>query len=81
MTHSFYIAKQEIEEREHFSEMSTNCAFHLCYLYIFQFLLERYIIGIFSFNFDVNFFSILFVKDKNSSFLLSKKSIEITQPK
>lgn len=60
--------------------MSTNCAFHLCYLYIFQFLLERYIIGIFSFNFDVNFFSILFVKDKNSSFLLSKKSIEITYP-
>lgn len=63
--------------------MSTNCAFHLCYLYIFQFLLERYIIleFFFSFNFDVNFFSILFIKDKNSSFLLSKKSIEITQPK
>ena len=30
--------------------MSTNCAFHLCYLYIFQFLLERYIILEFFFH-------------------------------
>jgi len=76
-----YINKIHRKNRTFF-EMSTNCAFHLCYLYIFQFLLERYIIlEFFSFNFDVNFFSILFIKDKNSSFLLSKKSIEITQPK